>query len=220
MKYYPINLNIKDKRCLVIGGGQVAERKVENLLGAGAKVVVVSSRLTPKLGKLSRKGRIENIARNYRKGDLKGAVLAFGATNDPRVNRRILQEAREEGVLLNSVDDPKNCDFTVPSMVSRGDLLISISTGGKSPALSQKIRKELEESFGEEYKTLLNLLSAVRERLVEMGSNSEQNKAKFNKLINSNLLEFIRDRKIEQIDELLQDILGKGYCLAELNLSL
>ena len=220
MKYYPINLNIKDKRCLVIGGGQVAERKVENLLGAGAKVVVVSSRLTPKLGKLSCKSRIENIARNYRKGDLKGAVLAFGATNDPRVNRRILQEAREEGVLLNSVDDPKNCDFTVPSMVSRGDLLISISTGGKSPALSQKIRKELEESFGKEYETLLNLLSAVRERLMEMGSNSEQNKAKFKKLINSNLLGLIKDRKIEQIDELLQDILGKGYCLAELNLSL
>lgn len=220
MKYYPINLNINDKRCLIIGGGQVAERKVEKLLSAGAKVVVVSSRLTSKLGKLSRKGRIENIARNYRKGDLKGAVLAFGATNDSNVNRRILQEAREEGVLLNSVDDPKNCDFTVPSMVSRGDLLISISTGGKSPALSQKIRKELEESFGKEYETMLNLLSAVRERLMEMGSNSEQNKAKFKKLINSNLLELIKDRKIEQIDKLLQDILGKGCRLAELDLSL
>ncbi len=220
MKYYPINLNIKDKRCLIIGGGQVAERKVEKLLSAGAKVVVVSSRLTSKLGKLSRKGRIENITRNYRKGDLKGAVLAFGATNDPKVNRRILQEARKEGVLLNSVDDPKNCDFTVPSMVSRGDLLISISTGGKSPALSQKIRKELEESFGKEYETLLNLLSTVRERLMEMGSNSEQNKAKFKKLINSNLLEFIKDRKIEQINKLLQDILGKGYRLAELDSSL
>lgn len=220
MKYYPINLNINDKRCLIIGGGQVAERKVEKLLSAGAKVVVVSSRLTSKLGKLSRKGRIENIARNYRKGDLKGAVLAFGATNDSNVNRRILQEAREEGVLLNSVDDPKNCDFTVPSMVSRGDLLISISTGGKSPALSQKIRKELEESFGKEYETMLNLLSAVRERLMEMGSNSEQNKAKFKKLINSNLLELIKDRKIEQIDKLLQDILGKGYRLDELDLSL
>ncbi len=220
MKYYPINLNIKDKRCLIIGGGQVAERKVEKLLSAGAKVVVVSSRLTSKLGKLSRKGRIENITRNYRKGDLKGAVLAFGATNDPKVNRRILQEARKEGVLLNSVDDPKNCDFTVPSMVRRGDLLISISTGGKSPALSQKIRKELEESFGKEYETLLNLLSAVRERLMELGSNSEQNKAKFKKLINSNLLGLIKDRKIEQIDKLLQDILGKGYRLAELNFSL
>lgn len=220
MKYYPINLNIKNKRCLVVGGGLVAERKVEKLLSAGAKVVVVSARLTPKLGKLSRKGRIESIARNYRKGDLKGAVLAFGATNDSKVNRRILQEAREEGVLLNSVDDPKNCDFTVPSMVSRGDLLISISTGGKSPALSQKIRKELEESFGKEYEILLNLLSAVRERLIEMGSNTEQNKTKFKKLINSNLLEFIKDRKIEQINKLLQNILGKGYRLDELDLSL
>ena len=100
MKYYPINLNIKNKRCLVVGGGLVAERKVETLLKAGAKVVVVSPRLTTKLGKLSRKGRIENIARKYRKGDLKGAVLAFGATNDPKVNRRILQEARKEGELL------------------------------------------------------------------------------------------------------------------------
>lgn len=220
MKYYPINLNINDKRCLVVGGGEVAERKVEKLLSAGAKVVVVSSRLTPKLSKLSREGLIENIARNYRKGDLQGAVLAFGATNDPKVNRRILQEAREEGVLLNSVDDPQNCDFTIPSMISQGDLLISISTGDKSPALSQKIRQELEESFGEEYGTMLNLLSAVRERLLGMSSDSEKNKVKFKKLINSNLLELIKDRKIEQIDKLLQDILGKGYRLDELNLSL
>jgi precorrin-2 dehydrogenase/sirohydrochlorin ferrochelatase len=220
MKYYPINLDIKDKRCLVIGGGQVAERKVENLLSAGAKVVVVSSRLTPKLSRLSGEGLIENIARDYRKGDFKGAVLAFGATNDPRVNSRILQEAREKGVLLNAVDDPQNCDFTVPSLVIRGDLLISISTGGKSPALSQKIRKELEKSFGKEYETFLNLLSAVRERLLKTGSNSKQNKAKFAKLVNSNLLELIRERRIKPIDKLLQDILGKGYRLDELNLSL
>ncbi|UCD83837.1 MAG: bifunctional precorrin-2 dehydrogenase/sirohydrochlorin ferrochelatase [Deltaproteobacteria bacterium] len=219
MRYYPINVNIKGKRCLIVGGGQVAERKAERLLKAGAKVVVISSRLTPKLKRLSGKGLIENIARNYRKGDLKGAVLAFGATNAPGINRRILREAREEGVLLNAVDDPQNCDFTVPSMVSRGELLISISTGGKSPALSQKIRKELEDNYGQEYETLLSLLSAVRERLVGK-DNSKQNKAKFKKLVDSNLLRLIRDGEIEQIDKLLRDVLGKGYCLAELNLSL
>jgi precorrin-2 dehydrogenase/sirohydrochlorin ferrochelatase len=219
MRYYPINVNIKGKRCLIVGGGQVAERKVEGLLKAGAKVVVISSRLTPKLKRLSDRGIIRNIVRNYRKGDLKGAVLAFGATNDPGINRRILREAREESVLLNAVDDPQNCDFTIPSMVSRGDLLISISTGGKSPALSQKIRKELEKNYGKEYEALLSLLSAVRERLVGM-ADSKQNKAKFKKLVNSNLLRLIRERKIEQIDKLLRDILGKGYCLAELNLSL
>ena len=133
MRYYPINVNIKGKRCLIVGGGQVAERKVEGLLKAGAKVVVISSRLTPKLKRLSDRGIIMNIARNYRKGDLKGAVLAFGATNDPGINRRILREAREEGVFLNAVDDPQNSDFAVPSLVCRGDLLISISTGGKKP---------------------------------------------------------------------------------------
>ena len=140
MEYYPIFMDIKGKPCVVIGGGRVAERKVLSLLNAGAKVCVVSPRLTDGIKKLVRERRVKVIKRAYKQGDIDSAFLAYSATDKREINREIFKEAKGKGILLNVVDVPDMCNFIVPSVVERGDLLIAISTSGKSPALAKRIR--------------------------------------------------------------------------------
>jgi len=162
-------LNLRGKRCVVIGGGLVAERKVNAFLECGALVCVIGPDLSPGLRALSDKGWIEVISRSYRAGDLKGAMLAVAATDDPGVNRDVSSEGQRLGVLVNIVDEPDKCSFIVPSMLRRGDLLIAISTSGRSPALARKIREELEGSYGDEYASLAVLVSEARAELKERG---------------------------------------------------
>ncbi len=167
--YYPVFLNIQDKPCVVIGGGEVAERKVNILLEEGALVTVVSRDLTDELKELARRGAIQVVPRDYRSGDLKGALIAFSATDNQAVNRRVSEEGRQERVLVNVVDDPELCDFIVPSRIRRGDITIAISTSGRSPALARKIRTDLEASIGPEYDALASLLSQVRAEMKDSG---------------------------------------------------
>lgn len=169
-RYYPIFLDLKDKRCVVIGGGSVAERKVGMLVEHQALVTVISPTLSRRLQHLSDQGAIQTVNRNYQTGDLKGAFLVIAATDDPSINTDVAERCKKQGALVNVVDDPKHSDFIVPSIVRRGDITIAISTAGKSPALARKLRSQLEAALPAEYASLVSLVSEVRQELAKRQS--------------------------------------------------
>ncbi|MEK7353250.1 MAG: bifunctional precorrin-2 dehydrogenase/sirohydrochlorin ferrochelatase [Chloroflexota bacterium] len=160
--YYPVFLNVKGRKCAVIGGGQVALRKVVTLLEYGAKVEVISPELCPQLANLAGKKEISVLNREYRSGDLKGVFVAIAATDSSIINQQVAAEARKKSALVNVVDDAGYSDFIAPSIVRRGEITIAISTSGQSPALARKLRTKLEKEFGEEYARLGRLLGEVR----------------------------------------------------------
>lgn len=168
-KYYPIFLDIQGRRCLVVGGGEVAARKVESLLQCDAKVTVVSPRLTRALAALNESGEIEAQLRNYREGDTDGAALVIAATDDNAVNLRVSSEAAAAGIPVNVVDDPDKSTFIVPSLFRRGSVSVAVSTGGKSPALARRMRVELEKTFPAEIAQLADILADVRADLKGKG---------------------------------------------------
>ncbi len=167
MGYYPIFLSMTERRCVVIGGGGVAERKVEGLLALGASVTVISPALTPRLEALARQGRIRHVGREYGPGDLAGSELAFVATDDGQVNTTVARDGRAAGVWVNAADDPANCDFILPSVLRRGELVVAVATGGASPALARMIREELEAYLTEDYAVLAEVVAEVRHELRE-----------------------------------------------------
>ncbi len=216
MAYHPIFLDIDGRPCVVIGGGAVAERKLRSLLDGGAKVTVISPGVTPGIDELYRAGRITLHRRLYEDGDLKGHLLAYSATNRRGVNRTVEGEAKREGVLLNVVDDPGLCDFITPALVQRGALLLAVSTSGKSPAMARRVREKLEALFGEEYAPFLELVGAIRMKLLKKGGDSVTFNKVYEGLIDSPLLEWIRDGEVEEIDVFLDNLLGDDYRLAQL----
>ncbi len=171
MGHYPVFVDLSERRCVVIGGGPVAERKVEGLLAAGAAVTVISPGLTAHQEALAEEGRIRHVRREYGPGDLAGSELAFAATDDGGVNAAVAREGRERGVWVNVADDPVHGDFIVPSVLRRGDLVVAVGTGGASPALSRAIRAELEAYFTEEHAVLAEVVAGVRREL-RQGSNT------------------------------------------------
>jgi siroheme synthase-like protein len=165
--YYPIFLNLQGKKCVVVGGGKVALRKVRMLLDCGADVIVVSPKPCPEIVKLSEDGLIRLIRRDYETGDLKDAVIAMACTDMKKVNRKVAGEAKKAGVLVNVADDSEPSDFIIPSFFRRGNLTIAVSTSGVSPAFARKIRAKLEKGFGEEYGSLLSIIGEVRSTIRE-----------------------------------------------------
>jgi precorrin-2 dehydrogenase/sirohydrochlorin ferrochelatase len=163
--HFPVFLNIQRKKCVVVGGGQIAFRKVKMLLDCGASVTVISPVLHPDLSELSDKKSIRVIRRSYKLGDLKGAMIVVAATDVNKINRKVADEARSVRALINVVDDPKSSDFIIPSFFRRGDLTVSVSTAGRSPALARKIRTRLEENLGDEYRSLVTLINDARSSL-------------------------------------------------------
>ena len=143
-RYYPVFLNLRGRRCVVVGGGAVGERKTAQLLAAGAAVTVVSPVVTSTVGAWAAEGRVEWREHPYAQGDLAGAFAAVAGTDDAHANRAVWEEAKREGVLLNVVDDAPLCDFIAPAVVERGAVTIAVSTGGASPALARKLREALE----------------------------------------------------------------------------
>jgi precorrin-2 dehydrogenase/sirohydrochlorin ferrochelatase len=208
MRYYPIGLDISGRRCLVIGGGEVGERKAQRLLECGAHVSVVGRELTPVLAGLAQEGRIDHILGDYEKGLLEGAFLVIGATDDRVVNERIFRDARKRGVLANIVDDPERCDFILPALCRQGDLVITVATGGKSPALAKKLRKELEERYGHEYETLLKIMGTLRGEIIDRGEGSDENRKVFEDLVESDILEQIRKGKWKRAEQIVKDMTG------------
>lgn len=211
MAYYPVNLDITGQRCLVVGAGAVGTRKVNGLLTCGAKVTVVSITAESRIHSLARDGIISCHCRAYRSGDLANLFLVIGATNDNALNRRIYEDARKRQILCNIADQPALCNFILPAVVRRGNLVISVSTSGQSPAFAKKLRRELEAVYGEEYAEFLELMGAIRKKLLATNHAPEAHKPLFNALIEDGLVEMIRDGRNKEIDALLVKVLGTGY---------
>jgi precorrin-2 dehydrogenase/sirohydrochlorin ferrochelatase len=216
MKYYPVHLDINNRKVLVVGGGSVGTRKVKTLLDCGARVTVVSPEVSRQLRELAASGDIKLAERSYQSEDLNGVFVVIGATDDETLNQQISSDADRLNTLCNIADRPEVCNFILPSIVQRNDLVITISTSGQSPALAKKLRKALENQFGEEYGTLLQLMGAIRKKLLQQAHKPEAHKPLFEQLINSDLIVIIQAGKTEEIDMLLFDILGKGYKYKEL----
>ena len=169
MGYYPVLLDLAGRRCVMVGGGIIAGRRVDGLLTAGARVTVISPRLTRTLAALAAEGRIDHEAREYRAGDLDGADLAFVATDAGEVNAAVAREARARGVWINAADDPARCTFILPALVRRGDLTVAVATGGSSPALARAIREELETYLTDDYATLAAIAAEARREVRALG---------------------------------------------------
>jgi len=206
LKYYPVFWDIADKKCVVVGGGEVAARKVKRLLNCGAKVFVVSPQLNPELVSLKDAGRVSHIASEYLSEFIYGATLVVGSTDDEKTNLLISRDARENGIPVNIVDDPQKCDFILPAIVERGDLVIAIGTGGKSPALARHLREELEACYGTEYEIFIQILGRLRS---QMTKNVGVGKNWFDALISSGILELIRKKDWEKVKKTVLEITGQ-----------
>jgi precorrin-2 dehydrogenase/sirohydrochlorin ferrochelatase len=216
MKTYPLFALIEDRPCLVVGGGVVGERKVRDLLAAGAKVTVVSRELTPGLQALAEKGMIRFVAGEFHPGQLEGMLLVIGATDDMAVNREVSRAAQARGLLVNIVDQPELCTFIVPAQVRRGPLTIAVSTGGASPALARRLREELEGLFGEEYGLYLRVLQQVRERVLAKRRGHPDNARLFKTLAGGPLQRALGRRDREQALAVLEEGLGTVLSSEEL----
>jgi precorrin-2 dehydrogenase/sirohydrochlorin ferrochelatase len=211
MRYFPIQLDIRGRSCLVVGGGVVGTRKATSLLSCNARVTVVSPEATEELRSLAARGALTLIQRVYDRADLQGMFLVIGATDDEELNRRISADAERLNLLCNIADRPEKCNFILPAVVQRGDLVITVSTSGQSPALSKKLRQDLQAQFGNEYALLLDLLGAIRKRLLAEEHAPEEHKPIFERLVHSDLLTWIRESRRHDIDRLLADVLGDGW---------
>lgn len=201
---YPVNLRVRGHRCLVVGGGQVALKKADGLLEAGAVVDVIAPDVVPELE--DRPG-VTVHRRPYRSGDVEGYRLVVAATGCQEVNAEVYRDGEATGVWLNSADDPDNCSFTLPSRLRRGPLLVTCSTGGHSPALSRWLRQRLEAEIGPEYETLLCLLSEARERIRSTGMHTEDRA--WQDVLDSGMLELIRSGETGRAKEMIDRLVDK-----------
>ncbi len=186
-------LNLSGRFCVVVGGGEVAERKVEALLSAGARVRVIAPEVTPRIERWAEEGRLELERRPYREGDLSGAWLCVAATDDPEVQKAVFSEAEKNRIFCNVVDVPELCSFIVPSVVRRGRLQLAISTSGASPAAARRIRERLEEEFGPEWEAYLELMARWRREILSRGLPEEERRAVFTRLALAPIPEWIRN---------------------------
>ena len=205
--YYPVYLNLKSKRIVVIGGGEVAERKVESLMGTGAAVVVISPEVTERLDLLARENRITLHRRGYTSGDCAGAALVLSATDDPELSRTVFEDASAARALVNTADQPALCDFIMPAVVRRGEIAIAISTGGASPGLAARIRLKISEAIGPEYALLAGLLSEARPEIRRRVPTEEARKALHYKILDSDIMDRLKVNDLAGARRLLQEII-------------
>lgn len=210
MAYYPVFLDLEGAPVLVAGGGRVAERKVEALLRRGAGVRVVAKTLTGRLRAWVDEGKVRLLGEAFAEEHLDGVRLVFAATDDRALNRRVSESARGRGIWVNAVDQPEDCDFIVPAVLTRGALQVAVSTSGKSPAFAARIRKELEARFGPEYGAFLELMGRVRQAVLSLGLDQEENRRIFADLVNSDLLDAFGRGDEERARSLLVEMLPAG----------
>lgn len=188
-KLYPMMVDLAAHRCVVVGGGAVAERKVVSLLGCGARVELISPAATPRLEALARDGHVRWEVRSVHPTDVRGAFLVFAATDDAAVNAQIAGLARDAGAPVNVADDPEASTFHVPAALRRGDLTVAIATGGGSPALARRLRERLEQVIGPEYEAFLGALGELRARARTAIPNTEARQAMYRRALDSDLFE-------------------------------
>ena len=216
MGYLPLTMNLAKCPCVVLGGGEVATKRVEFLVDGGAIVDVVSPAVTRRIADLAESGRLRLSSRRYRRGDLNRCRLAFDATNDEKVHQEVGAEAARRGVLLNVADRPALCTFIMPAIVKRGGLMIAVSTGGRSPAFSARMRRELERRFGREYGTAVDILGRVRRLLSDLPN--DERKRRLRRLADSSLPSLLDQGDTGAIDRLLAEAVAEDCSLAKLGI--
>lgn len=190
---YPVVLRLRDRRVLVVGGGEVGARRASGLVEAGAQVVVVSPRFAPAFARLVDTAALTLIERRYVVEDLAGMALVVAATDDREVNAQVSADARRAGVLVSVVDDPRESDFIVPAVVRRGDLLLAISTGGRSPALAGRLRRELDLLVPDDWEVLVRLLGVARARVRTAVENPARRQELMKRLVTLDVLSTLRN---------------------------
>jgi len=206
--YYPIYIQMHEQPCIVIGGGKIAEGKVDGLLAVEAKVTIISPDLTPRLRELAKQNLITYITRTYQPGDLTGAFMVICATDQAEINHQVWQEASANHQLVNVVDDTPRCNFIAPSILRKGDLTIAISTSGKAPALAVRLKERLQLELGPEYERFLELAGKLREPLAHHIPDFETRKALWYELVDSEILEVLARGDESSAKEIISQVVG------------
>jgi precorrin-2 dehydrogenase/sirohydrochlorin ferrochelatase len=210
MNTYVLCLKLINRPCLVVGGGEVAERKVKTLYSAGACITVIARKINGRLRQYTKEHAITLMVREVGEEDLKEKLLVIAATDDRQTNREIAAQARRAGALVNVVDSPEESDFFVPSTFNRGDLTIAIATCGKMPALSRRIREQIEKQFGNEYESYIQLLERARDNIYKSNSHTAERKKKLiEELLDLPLLALLKDGRKEEVQQMIQVFLRK-----------
>jgi siroheme synthase-like protein len=205
---YPVNLLVDGRRCVVVGGGRIAARKIDALLEAGAVVHVVAADFSPEVEAWRAADRITVAERPFEPADLDGAWLATTATDDPAVNRAVADAADARRIWCNAADDPANCSFTLMSVIRQGDLVVTIGTGGRSPALAAYLKDHVTEEMGPEWAELLELVADARDRVRGAGISSET--IDWRRAFDSGMLDLIRAGRKAEAKELLEACLSSS----------
>lgn len=204
MRYFPVHLDLKGRRVVVVGGGKVAFRKIQELLESEAQVTVVAPGVSEEIEILSRREKIRLYQRAFRPGDLRGSWLAIAATDDRQLHKKISKMAQKSHLWLNVVDDTELCTFIFPAVVARGSFVVTVGTGGASPALARKVREDLEKKFGEEYGRLAHLMARLRKIIPPDKKRSE----KFNRFVRSPVLYHLRKGDTRAVKQLVRGYFG------------
>jgi precorrin-2 dehydrogenase / sirohydrochlorin ferrochelatase len=206
--YYPVFVNLKDQPCVVVGGGKIAEGKVEGLLSANAVVTVISPALTPALHTMAEQKKFNHIERIYQRGDLNGAFMVICATDQSDINQLVWQEASENHQLVNVVDDTPRCNFIAPAILNKGDLTIAISTGGKAPAMAVRLKESLNEKIGPEYGRFLELAGQLRSPLAKHIPDFETRKALWYQILDAGVLDLLAQGHESEAVDLISNTIG------------
>lgn len=209
--YYPVYIQLREQPCVVIGGGKIAEGKVEGLLAVQAKVTVISPNLTPYLHDLAEQQQITYLARAFQPGDLIGAFMVICATDQAEINYQVWQEATANHQLVNVVDDTPRCNFIAPSILRKGDLTIAISTSGKAPALAVRLKERLQRELGLEYERFLELAGELREPLAQYVPDFEKRKALWYELVDSEILDVLAHGNETTARKMISQIVGFDF---------
>ncbi len=205
---YPMNLNLEGRRCIVLGGGAVALRKVRTLLEAGAEVILLSPVASEELCGLAETGRLIWRQETYRQGALPQGFLLIAATDDEQANRQAIGEAKAAGMLVNAPAQPELSDFSVPAKLKRGELLITVSTGDHSPACARWIREILEDEFTEDFASWLEILSGLREELKEKMDGSREREAFWRQALNREIFALVKQGELKQAEVRIRNAIG------------
>jgi len=210
--FYPVYLDLRGRRVVVIGGGEVAERKIKSLLDSGASILVISPEVTPGIASLSEQQRIEVRNRTYTHGDCAGAALVFSATGDPEISRAAHKEATGLGVFINTADQPAQCSFIMPAVVRRGDIGVAISTSGTSPALAARLRRKISGVIGPEYARLAELLARARPEIRGKVHTEGNRKDLHYRIIDSDIISLLKLDDMGPAEQRLREIIEDFVC--------
>ena len=209
--YYPVYIEMRDQPVIVIGGGKIAEGKVDGLLAAKAHVTVISPELTPHLRELVYQDQVRFLARTYKPGDLTGAFMVICATDRADINHQVWQEATANHQLVNVVDDTPRCNFIAPSILRKGDLTIAISTSGKAPVLAVRLKERLQRELGPEYERFLEIAGELREPMARNIPDFETRKALWYQIVDSEILDVLADGDEDQARKIISRVVGFDF---------